>query len=215
MAEKRRGLGRGLGALIPSAPSGDARPVDVFFPDRGASPPVLDGDSLSENRSAASDSVDFEIVHPSGAAGSGAVPAPGSGDGSSDLVPVPGAHFAEIPLERITPNPRQPRSVFDPDELEELATSVREIGVLQPVVVRPVAVTSADSPAREPISTWATCSTRRVRPVAPISVICSVACSVAVLSSRDPAVRGVATTWKPRPNCRSWRRPRAWRCRCG
>ena len=140
MNERRRGLGRGLGALIPPAPSQDRndRPVDVFFPDRGASPPVLDGDSLSENRSAASDSVDFETVHPSGAAGSGAVPAPGSGDGSSDLVPVPGAHFAEIPLERITPNPRQPRSVFDPDELEELATSVREIGVLQPVVVRPV-----------------------------------------------------------------------------
>ena len=50
----------------------------------------------------------------------------------------PGAEFAEIPLDQIRPNPRQPRTVFDEDELAELVHSIREIGVLQPVVVRRV-----------------------------------------------------------------------------
>lgn len=53
-----------------------------------------------------------------------------------DLVPVPGATFGEIELDLIRPNPRQPREVFDEDALDELITSIREIGVLQPVVVR-------------------------------------------------------------------------------
>jgi ParB family chromosome partitioning protein len=47
-----------------------------------------------------------------------------------------GAHFAEIPLDSITPNPRQPREVFDEDALQELVTSIQEVGLLQPVVVR-------------------------------------------------------------------------------
>jgi ParB family chromosome partitioning protein len=120
VSDKRRGLGRGLGSLIPTAPEGaprgGERPVDVFFGDRE------DG---------ASD------------------PGSGSGDGASggdprQLVPVPGAHFAEIPVGQISPNPRQPRKVFDEDEMAELVHSVREIGVLQPVVVRPA---PADAPA--------------------------------------------------------------------
>lgn len=55
---------------------------------------------------------------------------------SDDLVPVPGTTFGEIELDLIRPNPRQPRDVFDEDALDELVTSIREIGVLQPVVVR-------------------------------------------------------------------------------
>lgn len=53
-------------------------------------------------------------------------------------VPAPpvGAHFAELPLDSITPNPRQPREVFDEDALQELITSIKEVGLLQPVVVR-------------------------------------------------------------------------------
>ena len=49
MAEKRRGLGRGLGALIPSGPSSDARPVDVFFPGAPtpAKPTPSDGDGAT------------------------------------------------------------------------------------------------------------------------------------------------------------------------
>ena len=58
--------------------------------------------------------------------------------GPHDLLPVPGATFAELPVGQIVPNPRQPRTVFDEDALAELVHSVREIGVLQPVVVRRV-----------------------------------------------------------------------------
>ncbi len=50
-----------------------------------------------------------------------------------------GSYFMEVPLTQISPNPRQPRSVFDEDDLAELAASVKEFGVLQPVVVREVA----------------------------------------------------------------------------
>ena len=55
---------------------------------------------------------------------------------TTELQEVPGATFAELPVDSIRPNPRQPRTVFDEDELAELAHSVREIGVLQPIVVR-------------------------------------------------------------------------------
>ncbi|MDO5721693.1 MAG: ParB/RepB/Spo0J family partition protein [Actinomycetaceae bacterium] len=56
----------------------------------------------------------------------------------TNLVPVPGATFAEIDIDAVVPNRRQPREVFDEDELAELAESVKEIGVLQPIVVRPL-----------------------------------------------------------------------------
>jgi ParB family chromosome partitioning protein len=51
---------------------------------------------------------------------------------------VPGAYFEEIAIAAVTPNPRQPRQSFDEDTLDELAASVREVGLLQPVVVRKV-----------------------------------------------------------------------------
>jgi ParB family transcriptional regulator, chromosome partitioning protein len=108
VSDRRRGLGRGLGALIPTAPGkGDApapasgpSPVDLLIPGRPA--PEVPGEVGAE------------------AAG-----------------PV-GAHFAEIPLDAITPNPRQPREVFDEEALAELVHSLREVGLLQPVVVRPI-----------------------------------------------------------------------------
>ena len=59
------------------------------------------------------------------------------GTGGDQLDAVPGAEFAEIPVADIHPNRKQPRQVFDEDELAELAFSVKELGVLQPVVVRP------------------------------------------------------------------------------
>jgi ParB family chromosome partitioning protein len=49
---------------------------------------------------------------------------------------VNGAYFAELPVSAIVPNPRQPRSVFDPDAMAELVTSLKEVGLLQPIVVR-------------------------------------------------------------------------------
>lgn len=61
--------------------------------------------------------------------------------GTRGLVSVPGAEFAEIPIHEVRENPRNPRTMFDDDELDELAYSLREVGVLQPVVVRPIPVT--------------------------------------------------------------------------
>ncbi|TDE98752.1 ParB/RepB/Spo0J family partition protein [Occultella glacieicola] len=185
MTERRRGLGRGLGALIPTAPTsgvgGNGRPVDVFFPDsRGAAtavetPPATDtavsADSPPESSPSGPDEArpagvdDTGVVAPAQAPTAGAGTevddrdedttrqdvAPGArsqaaapaGDGpatepvSPELRPVPGARFAELPLDAIRPNANQPRQVFDEDELEELSSSIREVGVLQPVVVRP------------------------------------------------------------------------------
>lgn len=54
------------------------------------------------------------------------------------LQEIEGARFAEIPLAQIVPNPRQPRQVFDEDHMAELVHSIKEVGLLQPVVVREV-----------------------------------------------------------------------------
>ena len=62
----------------------------------------------------------------------------GKGPDNEGLVPVPGATFAELPVEIIVPNPRQPRQVFDEDDITELAASIKEVGLLQPIVVRRV-----------------------------------------------------------------------------
>jgi ParB family chromosome partitioning protein len=80
----RRGLGRGLGALIPSAP-----------------------------------------------------PAHTAESGASTPPAASGAYFAEVPVDAIRANPRQPRQVFGEESLAELVHSITEVGLLQPVVVRP------------------------------------------------------------------------------
>ncbi|MGP3916361.1 ParB/RepB/Spo0J family partition protein [Nonomuraea sp. 10N515B] len=94
MSQQRRGLGKGLGALIPTGP----------------------------------------IVDSTGSA-------PASGNGSpaeTGPKPIAGAYFKEVALKAIVPNPRQPREIFDEERLEELAASIREVGLLQPIVVRSV-----------------------------------------------------------------------------
>jgi ParB family chromosome partitioning protein len=96
MAEKKGGLGRGIGALIPTSTAPGERPVDAFF-------------NSSDN------------VQP--AAG-------------ENLIEVPGARFGHLDIDSIVPNAKQPRSVFEPEAFAELVHSVREIGVLQPIVVR-------------------------------------------------------------------------------
>ena len=58
-----------------------------------------------------------------------------------ELIPVPGASFAEIAIDQIVPNTKQPREVFDEDDLKELSASIKEVGVLQPVVVRSIPAT--------------------------------------------------------------------------
>ncbi|MFL6159560.1 MAG: ParB/RepB/Spo0J family partition protein [Marmoricola sp.] len=90
MSEKRRGLGRGLGSLIPTQPE----PVEGEAVDTAGAAPVQET--------------------------------------------VPGAYFAELPITSITPNLKQPRSVFDEEAMAELVHSIKEVGLLQPIVVRQV-----------------------------------------------------------------------------
>ncbi|MFB8369545.1 ParB/RepB/Spo0J family partition protein [Pseudarthrobacter sp. NPDC055928] len=200
MSEKRRGLGRGLGALIPSSASGSAsgngaaasRPVDLFFPEgrkkvtsveddadrtpsdrtpgvaepaaadaqaetdvtptarKSAAPktapratPKVEAKPAAANepskqRTAAAKPSSPKLAEDEAPAGTSAAISEDTQqiDNGVDLVEVPGARFAEIPVGDIHPNRKQPRSVFDEDDMAELIHSVREIGVLQPIVVR-------------------------------------------------------------------------------
>ena len=64
---------------------------------------------------------------------------PGSTDeAGEEVAPPPGPGLADLLVADIEPNPHQPRSQFDEDSLAALAASIRELGVLQPVLVRPV-----------------------------------------------------------------------------
>ncbi|MEU8788110.1 ParB/RepB/Spo0J family partition protein [Streptomyces sp. NPDC048643] len=128
MSERRRGLGRGLGALIPAAPTGER----VSGSGSGASTTPASGPVLTAERGVAAAKVTTlpPVSHETEEPWS---------SGSTDELQAPvGAHFAELPLDFITPNPRQPREVFDEDALAELVTSIKEVGLLQPVVVRQV-----------------------------------------------------------------------------
>lgn len=178
-AQRRAGLGRGLGALIPQAQSENPeevakRPLDVLFPGQHSSTTTRGGsarellepktrNSSSSRSGAASkpartrkaqESKAHEAEH--GRSATKSAPTQSSAAAAdaidrrtehsdvsretSDLLQVPGATFAEIPLEQIVPNTRQPRQVFDEDDLNELAASIREVGVLQPIVVRRIAL---------------------------------------------------------------------------
>ncbi|WHX19865.1 ParB/RepB/Spo0J family partition protein [Streptomyces malaysiensis subsp. malaysiensis] len=145
MSERRRGLGRGLGALIPPAPKG----TDNAGPSAGAGTVTTTGATtsptavpvLTQERGVAAAKVAGLPTH--------TVPQetePALREKEPEAVEpvvmpeeVAGAHFAELPLDFITPNPRQPREVFDEDALAELVTSIQEVGLLQPVVVRQLA----------------------------------------------------------------------------
>lgn len=100
----RRGLGRGLGSLIPTAP---------------------------RHQDAAETSTDLPMT---------SAPASGTDQGrdSHTDLPVTTAWFAELPVGSISPNARQPRQAFDEEPMAELVHSIREVGLLQPVVVREV-----------------------------------------------------------------------------
>jgi ParB family chromosome partitioning protein len=110
VAQSKRGLGRGLGALIPSVPV------------PAGSPPGAGGTAGAG---------------PAHAATTGGFP--GQARTQPDEASFFGAHYAEIAADAVTANPRQPRQTFDEDALAELAASIREVGLLQPVVVRPLA----------------------------------------------------------------------------
>ncbi|GHE03834.1 ParB/RepB/Spo0J family partition protein [Streptomyces alanosinicus] len=128
MSERRRGLGRGLGALIPAAPTEKTPAPAALGGGASTSPaavPVLTSDrGVAAAKVATLPPVSHETEEP-----------PASPVMDTPAPPV-GAHFAEIPLDAISPNPRQPRDIFDEDALHELVTSIKEVGLLQPVVVR-------------------------------------------------------------------------------
>lgn len=124
----RRGLGRGLGSLIPTAPP-QAPPQEATSTEHGAASPGPDDAS----NDAAGGTTE-------GSTGQGSGQAPGQAAGAAAAQElVAGAYFAELPVTAITPNPRQPREVFDEEAMAELVVSIREVGLLQPIVVRPVA----------------------------------------------------------------------------
>lgn len=148
MSERRRGLGKGLGALIPSAsppatvPVGGApagAPVGAAAPgvqERGlAVGKVVSGVGASGIGASAAGTSAVGVDTLERLAGD-AVSRETAADPGTEPAPVDGAFFAEIALDSITPNPRQPREIFDPAALDELVHSIREVGLLQPVVVR-------------------------------------------------------------------------------
>ncbi len=79
---------------------------------------------------------DAEAGGPAGSSGASPDTAPEPAE-NGDLRVVSGAWFAEIAVSDISPNPRQPREVFDEESMAELVQSILEVGLLQPVVVRP------------------------------------------------------------------------------
>ena len=117
----RGGLGRGLGALIPTGPPREDEPAPKTAAAGLAAEPPADAPDAEPPSGDPTD-----VFFDGGRAGA-----------QAGLAPVAGAHFAELPVGSIAPNPRQPRSVFDEEEMAELVHSIREIGLLQPVVVRP------------------------------------------------------------------------------
>mgnify|MGYP000022289027 FL=1 len=137
MADKKGGLGRGIGALIPTSPVPNERPIDVFFggDDQKPANPGANGGSAAAGAALSGSGV-----------ASGAAAAGSSAATETDLVPVPGARFGHIDISAIVPNRVNPRTVFDPEALAELVHSIREFGVLQPIVVRSLADSSSGKP---------------------------------------------------------------------
>lgn len=151
MAEKRKALGLGLGALISNDQREPAQGADILIPDRSrhstsseAVKKLLAPPPRRTKKTPAKRSASKETTAPKESAQK---PAPKtatlkrktreSETPETALVPVPGVTFGQIPLDSIIPNTKQPRTVFDEDELTELSESIATVGVLQPVVLRP------------------------------------------------------------------------------
>ncbi|WP_329034062.1 ParB/RepB/Spo0J family partition protein [Streptomyces sp. NBC_01725] len=127
MSDRRRGLGRGLNALIPPAPQ------EKQASSAGDAPSSGSASVMTAERGIAAAKV---ATLPQSAAPTAAeIPAQDT-PAPAEVAPPEGVYFAEVPMDYITPNPRQPREVFDEDALAELVTSIKEVGLLQPIVVR-------------------------------------------------------------------------------
>ncbi|WP_030839303.1 ParB/RepB/Spo0J family partition protein [Streptomyces sp. NRRL F-4474] len=131
MSERRRGLGRGLAALIPQAPQERTLPTSTA----GSTSPTAVPELTSERGVAAAKLASLTQADVSRETSLAVLPV-AEPEQEADTNTVAGATFAELPMDTITPNPRQPREVFDEDALAELVTSIQEVGLLQPVVVR-------------------------------------------------------------------------------
>ncbi|MGI1846712.1 ParB/RepB/Spo0J family partition protein [Rhodococcus sp. SJ] len=132
-ATRKGGLGRGLASLIPTGPAA--------APGLGnAAADVIIGD----NRKTAAAETSAKKAAATAPARSGSSRTEGArtvGDGGPAPTDAPlpspaGAVYLEIDTDKIEPNPRQPRQVFDEEALAELVHSIREFGLMQPIVVR-------------------------------------------------------------------------------
>ncbi len=145
-AQRRGGLGRGLAALIPTGPPDDngtpsgprlgAAAADVII-GRGNGA----GSGADTGRTATGTTVATEVNGATRHNGNG-----NTGNGNADVGTVDdiGAVYREIPPAQIQPNPQQPRTVFDEEALAELVHSIREFGLMQPIVVRRLTAPTAD-----------------------------------------------------------------------
>lgn len=106
-ARNKGGLGRGLAALIPTGPAAGGPGLG-----NAAADVIIGGESAAARRALNS------VERPEEPLASG------------------GAVYREIPQNQIKPNPKQPRSVFEEEALAELVHSIREFGLMQPIVVR-------------------------------------------------------------------------------
>ena len=132
--QHRRGLGRGLGSLIPTAPRSEDPTASESLTAGPADAPSGAGSAAGGSAGTGEPGSTWNDPSPTEAA-------PGTGsdrqdDPDSGTSVESGAYFAEIPVGQIVANARQPRQVFDEEAMAELVHSIREVGLLQPVVVR-------------------------------------------------------------------------------
>ena len=136
-AETTSSVGEDAAAPSENIPAdAEQTPAETEHPPVQTADPVTDPEPTTPEPTATSQNEPVGNSQEDGQDSSGTSAAPREG-----LLPVPGAEFADIPIHEIRENPRNPRTMFDEDELDELASSVRQVGVLQPVVVRPIPVT--------------------------------------------------------------------------
>lgn len=115
---RRSGLGKGLSALIPPPPDEPASEGEAAIHHEAG---------ITQDRPLSPASMGLDATQPQQTVST----PPPQPDGVGALV------VRELALDALDPNPHQPRDVFEPAELEGLAASLREVGVLQPVLVRP------------------------------------------------------------------------------
>lgn len=137
---QRRGLGRGLGSLIPTGPTQHERTTMTRQEEPSRQDETAAQDEAAQDgppddgpQAAVADAVKADT---GAAEHSDAIPRQGAtADG---LQPIAGAYFADLRVGAIVANPRQPRRDFDEEAMAELVHSIKEVGLLQPVVVRSI-----------------------------------------------------------------------------